>query len=100
MTYVIRVELDGRTYPLNQCVWLRYDGDGHCVGMLVGDGATSDESCHEEFTEDEDERCEELASGYTHVLFHRDNPVVAAAYKCQWQQCHHINPQDPLPLEL
>lgn len=93
------VEMKGHLVPLRDCNWLRLDPDGHCIGMLVGDGATTPSQCHKEFTSTQANRAREVRQGYTHVLVHRDSAESKAGYACHMGKCSHNLTQDTLPLD-
>ena len=99
MRFLVDLEDGGPAAYLDECIWLGYDPDGHCIRIMDGSEATSAMKCHKEFVSTQVQRAREVRLGYTFTLVRRHSAASDAAYKCHRSECEHVTHQPTLPLE-
>jgi hypothetical protein len=82
------VEIDGRTYPLRDCFWVRFEPNGCASGSALGDTASSPDAAHERFSSTKRARERENRAGYRHELVTRAR-WQAEVKPCLLGECTH-----------
>jgi hypothetical protein len=65
---LLTVTLDGTTYPLAACRWVRLAANGCAIGSLLGDTVTTPEQAAAEFTPNRRDRDREHRRGIHYQL--------------------------------
>ena len=85
---MLLAKIDGKTYPLKSCFWVRYAPNGCAVGSLLGGLAATPEQAHAEFTPRKRDREREVRQGYRHELVPKPQ-WGATVEPCLTGRCEH-----------
>lgn len=82
------VKIKGKTFPLEECFWVRFNPEGCAVGSVLRGFANTEEEAHKEFTTRKADRLKEIKAGYVFELVPR-NEWKERIEPCFMKTCEH-----------
>lgn len=86
------VQIGGQTLPLRSCHWVLFGPNDCAYGSEYGDGASSSDQAHKNFTPRQRDRDKQTRQGYRVELLSKDQWRQQAG-PCFYGTCQHRKPE-------